>query len=945
MITGKYKKLYDELVRVIPSSRVSHDPLSLIAHGTDASFYRLIPKIVVKVMNENELVHVVQSCAKLNLPLTYKAAGTSLSGQAISDSVLVIVTHGWQKYQILDDGERIKLQPGLRGQRANQLLAKYGKKIGPDPASLESAMIGGIAANNASGMCCGTSENSYRTISDIRIITADGDLLDTSSEESRKSFISTHSDIIEGIKRISDSIRSDDVLFNKIAQKFKIKNTTGYSLNSFTDYIDPIDIIKHLIIGSEGTLAFISDITYKTVVEHPFKAVSYTVFYDIESACKAVSILKNMPVSAVELMDRAAIRSVESSKGVPDYLKTIPAGAAALLIETRASANEEIEQNIDSIKSAICDIQTVLPVNFTKDTKEQAILWKIRKETLPTVAAMRQSGTTSIIEDICFPVKRLSEATLDLQELFVKHGYSEAIIFGHALEGNLHFMFSPDFSKESEVKRYSDFMDDVAAMVVDKYDGSLKAEHGTGRNMAPYVEMEWGEKAYSLMKEIKELFDPQGILNPGVILNDDKKIHLKNLKPLISIRDTADKCMECGFCEGVCVSEGFTLSPRQRVAVFREIERLRKSGEEPHLAAELNKLYKYYGMATCATDSLCYTKCPVKIDTGKLVKELRHEAHSPFQERVAVTLAKNMNYVTAVMRTGLGMVYRLRLLFGKKIFGSFARGVRKVSFGLIPLWNEHFPDKASRIKQPLLNKTSDLSSTSEEKQKVVYFPSCITRSMGVSKEYSRELELTKLTEKLLSRAGFEIVYPENMDSLCCGMAFSSKGFTEAGQIASGKLEAALYKASDGCKYPVLCDMSPCLYTMKTNMGERLNLYEPAEFIDKFLIDKLNIKQLDKKIAIFSVCSAKKMEVDVILEKIARRCAKEVVVIDSNCCGFAGDRGFILPELNRHGLRNLREQSVGCQVGYATSRTCEIGLSEHGGITYKSILYLVEEASK
>ncbi len=943
MITKSYTELYNQLVKVIPCSRVLNDSLSTLALGTDASFYRLIPKIVVKVYDEKELLYTVRCCSEMKIPLTFKAAGTSLSGQAISDSVLVIATHGWQSHRILDEGNKIQLQPGIRGQRANLYLAPFGRKIGPDPASLESAMIGGIAANNASGMCCGTSENSYKTISDIRIITANGSLLDTSDPMSCSGFKANNQQLIDGINKIASEIRSDENLFCKIREKYKIKNTTGYSLNAFTDYTDPVEIIKHLAIGSEGTLAFISSITYNTVPDHPHKAVSYTIFPDIDTACNAVAILKSKPVTAVELMDRAAIRSVESGKDSPAYLKSLPSRAAALLIETRGASNHELDSNISILTAALRKIDTLMPVSFTKNITEQAILWKLRKETLPTVSAMRKSGTTPIIEDVCFPTARLAEAVKDLHSLFEKYEYDQAIIFGHSLEGNLHFVFSPDFSKETEVIRYSNFMDDLAKMVVDKYNGSLKAEHGTGRNMAPYVELEWGKKAYGIMKEIKALFDPDCILNPGVILNNDNKIHLKNFKPLTSIKETADKCMECGFCENICVSEGFTLSPRQRITVFREIERLMKTGEEPHRSAELSRRFRYCGLATCATDSLCQLKCPVKIDTGKLVKELRAESHSSIGEHIAKFLSSNMKLVTMTMRYGLTFIHWLRMIFGRRLFGKITSGLRSATFKIVPLWNEHMPKGAHRIKVSSPHTTS--LENSPEKEKVVYFPSCITRSMGVSKDYSEEKELTLLTVQLLERAGYQIIYPDKMNSLCCGMAFLSKGFIEAGENASKNLEAALYEASDGCRYPILCDMSPCLYTMRSNMGDKFHLYEPAEFIDKFLLNKLNIKKLERKVAVFSVCSAKKMEVDTILEKIANKCASEVVVIDSNCCGFAGDRGFILPELNRHGLRNLREQSAGCTEGYATSRTCEIGLSEHSGITYKSILYLLEEASR
>ena len=936
MISGEYLRFYEALLPVIPKERMFHDALSTLAYGTDASFYRLIPKLVIRARNEQEIAAILHQADLQDIPVTFRAAGTSLSGQAISDSVLVIVSHGWQDWKVLDQGRKIRLQPGIRGGRANTFLVKYGRKIGPDPASIDSAMIGGIVANNASGMCCGTSENSYKTMADIRIILPDGTVLDTADEASCTAFRNSHAAFLEGIAAIAAEIKADPELEARIRRKYKIKNTTGYSLNAFVDYSDPIDIVKHLVIGSEGTLAFISDVTYNTVVDHKHKALAMITYTDIAHACEAVQILKRQnKVSAVELIDRAGVRSVDQAPGIPAFLKTIGPESCVLLVETRAATAEELEAKAAAIAEGIASVPTELPYAFTTDAKEQATLWKLRKEMLPTVAGMRRSGTTAIIEDICFPIEKLAEATVRLREVFAADGYADAVIFGHALAGNLHFMFNQDFSTAAEVEKYKHFMDDVVKLVVDRYDGSLKAEHGTGRNMAPFVEYEWGKQAYALMQRVKALFDPKGILNPGVILNTDPMAHISNLKPIPSTRQIVDKCMECGFCEGYCVAEGLTLSPRQRVAAFREIERLKASGEEPHRAAEMQKLFRYAGDQTCATDSLCNLHCPVGADAGKMVKEIRHESHSPRGEKRAVWLAGHMAGATATLRGGLKCLNALRLVFGKRVFGAMARGLRAATGKALPLWNEYMPTGASKIH---------VMPAPERERKVVYFPSCITRSMGTTKAYSKEKEVTQVTAALLEAAGFQVIYPEKMDSLCCGMLFSSKGYVEAGQKASDTLKAALEAASDGGRIPILCDMSPCLYTMKSNFGDELPLYEPTEFIEKFVLEHLTLKPIDEKVALFAVCSAKKMGVDPCLKRVAERCARQVVVVDSNCDGFAGDRGFLFPELNEHGLRDLRRQVEGCDEGFAVSRTCEVGLSRNSGIVFKSIVYLVAAAA-
>lgn len=936
MLSGKYLTLYNELGKVVNTGNIWHDPLHTLAYGTDASLYRLIPKMVVKAHNEDEVRHVLRCCSSLDIAVTFRAAGTSLSGQAITDSVLLVAGEEWKEYKIGPDAKKITLQPGITGGGANALLAPYGRKIGPDPASLNAAMIGGIAANNASGMCCGTAENSYKTISGIRVIFADGSVLDTRDKSSRNAFAADHSSFLAGIGRLAAEIAANNELSDRIRKKFKIKNTTGYSLNALVDFSDPFDITEHLIIGSEGTLGFISEITYNTVVNQPFRASSLMIFHDVTTACRAVINLKTQQVAAVELIDRSGIRSVENEEGMPAYLKSLGSGACALLVETVADKKERLHENIESVKKSLTGFTTVTGINFTDIPDEYGKLWKIRKGLFPSVGAMRKTGTTVIIEDVAFPIERLAEATTDLQNILRDHGYNDAVIFGHALEGNLHFVFAQDFSTKDQVERYSCMMNAVSVLVVGKYDGSLKAEHGTGRNMAPFVELEWGKDAYNLMIRIKNLFDPKNILNPGVILNPDKNIHLKNFKPVPPSSEITDKCTECGFCEPSCVSSGLTLTPRQRIVTHREMAALRRSGDQPHILASLARDYKYQGNETCATDGLCAIACPVKIDCGKLIKSIRAEEaarHSVMADRIG----DHMGFVTAAARGVLSTVNFFRMMLGTTVLGGIASGFRKLSGNRIPAWNPYLPSGSKKI---IRQKFSD----SANPRKVVYFPSCINRSMGVSYEHREEKQLSEVLTGLLRKAGYDIIYPETLDELCCGMAFSSKGYVKTGEKKSRELEAALLAASENGKYPVLCDMSPCLYTMKENITS-LKLYEPVEFILDHVIGYLDIHQSDESITVFPVCSMKKMGLDSKILELGNLCAKNVTLPETNCCGFAGDRGFTFPELNSHGLRNLKEQiPEEVKHGYSNSRTCEIGLSLHSGISFKSIVYLVDRVS-
>lgn len=697
MLAPSYQKLKDILSKSIDPKRILTNPLQTLAYGTDASFYRLIPKIVILAHTENEVIEIIKQAKLLDIALTFRAAGTSLSGQAITDSVLVVATHGWKNFELLDNNQKIKLEPGIVGSRANIFLAPHGLKIGPDPASIGAAMIGGIVANNASGMCCGTAQNSYQTIADIRIVLHDGTLLDTADSDSVANFKKNQTALIQEIENLRDTIKSDETLYHHIKNKFKIKNTTGYSINALVDYEDPIEIIKHLMVGSEGTLAFISNVTFQTIIDEKFKSCSLLIFNTIQDACNATILLKSSPVAAVELLDRDSIRSVENDPEAPIYFKTLPEMACALLVECRDNDLVTLHQKQEQIRLQIQSIPTYTAYEFTSDPKQYYFNWKARKGLLPTVGGLRKNGTTVIIEDVAFPLPQLADACLALKSLFKKYEYHDAVLFGHALEGNLHFVFSQDFSNQIEVDRYEKLMSELSILVVDRFDGSLKAEHGTGRNMAPFVEKEWGAAAYEIMKRIKTIFDPNNKINPDVLINPDPKAHLKNLKPMPESHAIVDKCMECGFCEPHCVSEGLTLSPRQRIVIAREISRLEESNDDLERLAAIQKDVTYQLDETCATDGLCALACPVYIDTGKFVKEWRASKLNDSAKKTASYIGSHMAGTTAGLRIGLKIVAGFHSILGTAIMTALSNGFHFISFGKVPKWIPELPKGADKI--------------------------------------------------------------------------------------------------------------------------------------------------------------------------------------------------------------------------------------------------------
>ncbi len=940
MLSKAHEQLHRDLQSFIPTTRLITDPLRTLAYGTDASLYRLIPQLVVRVENEDEMRRILALAHTHGTPVTFRAAGTSLSGQAVTDSVLLQLGDGWRGWRLDDGAAAISLQPGIIGGHANRYLAPYQRKIGPDPASINTCQIGGIAANNASGMCCGTAQNSYQTLKSMRVMLADGTVLDTGDPASRQAFSASHGPLLAQLAELGQRTRADATLAGRIRNKFKIKNTCGYSLNALVDYEDPFEILQHLMIGSEGTLGFIAEITYHTVEEHTHKATALIIFPDIQTACEAVVALKSQPVAAVELMDRASIRSVENKAGMPAFFKDLPETAAALLVETRAMDAASLTAQVEVITAAIADLPTLHPYQFTDRPAEFTQLWAIRQGLFPSVGSARATGTTVIIEDVAVPVPRLAAMTLDLQRLFDRHGYTGSIIFGHALEGNLHFVITPDFSKPDQTERYKRFMDDVCGMIVHQYDGSLKAEHGTGRNIAPFVELEWGNQAYRLMWEIKALFDPRNLLNPGVILNDDPEVHLKNIKPMAAVDPLVDKCIECGFCEPNCPSRALTLSPRQRIVGLREMARLQAAGEDASQLQAIDAAYQYQGIDTCAADSLCSLTCPVGINTGTMMLKVRSERRGPTAHKVGDWVAKHFAGVTATTRFNLATANLSHKIFGSRLQGGLTGGLRKLSGNRLPLWNPYMPTAGAMPKPPV--------NAGADRPRVVYFPSCASRTMGPAQGDPEQDALPVKTVALLRKAGFEVVLPEKSAALCCGQPLESKGLPDQADAMRRDVEQALRDVSRDGQDPIVFDTSPCALRLKKNQGQgSLKLYDITEFLHDVVLERLTFHKQPETVALHCPCSNINMGLQAKLKAIAETCVEKVVIPDRiACCGWAGDKGFTHPELNASALRDLKAALPDeCQSGYSTSRTCEIGLSLHSGRYYRSIVYLVDRCSE
>lgn len=938
------------------AGRTHTDPLMTYAWSGDASSYRLIPAVVVFINSEDEVRAVMAAARAEGLPITFRAAGTSLSGQAVTDGVLAVLGDGWRKLEIHPGAEQITLGPSVIVAQANAALKKHNKKIGPDPASQATCKIGGVVNNNSSGMCCGVAQNTYHTMARLRIVLTDGTMLDSGEASNRDAFRASHAEMLEGLHRLHHTVMADAELVALIRKKYRIKNTVGYSLNALVDYHDPLDILIHLMVGSEGTLGFVSEVTYNTVPEHPFKSTALVPFPDPQAAGRAIIEMANggvqvtTGVTAAEYIERRALATVEHLAPMAPLLPWLTETSPAVLIDVTAPDAQTLADEVAKAEALLAR-HGATHIDFSTDGPRSHALWDIRKGFFASGGAARPKGTSMLTEDVAAPIERLAEFVLDMRALLDAHGYEDAIIFGHALAGNLHFQMSDDFALPGSAEKFDVFSKALSDLVSVQYGGSLKAEHGTGRAIAPFVEAEWGAKAYGLMWQIKQLFDPEGLLNPGVLLNADDKVHIKNLKVMPPADELVDLCIECGFCEPACPSHQMTLSPRQRIAVTRERERLRASGEDPARLKRLDEDFQYPGLDTCAACNLCSVRCPVGIETGTMVIGQRERRRGSTARSVAGLAADHRGVIETMMRGGVGLADMARAILSAPAVEVLTDGARQISGNRVPRVSRalrHGPGApmVAPNRQDPRQTGFPVPIAQSGRPSVVYFPSCATRMFGAPKTRHDLLPAPEAMLVLLKRAGFDVIVPEHLNGQCCGQPFQSKGFPEQAAAVGGELRRGLSALSDAGRLAIVTDASTCAKHLGEFPGDAPVL-DSSQFLLGQVLPRLAITQRLPVVAVHHNCSAQRMAEQPMTEAIARACAEEIAVLASvTCCGYAGDKGMFFPELNAHATRFVQQDiPAGCTLGVSTVSTCASGLSEHAGVPFVGLASLLEWASR
>lgn len=916
--------------------RIRTRAIDRVAYANDASHYLLTPDAVVIAADALEVGAILRGATASGTPVTFRSGGTSLSGQSSGAGLLVDVRQGFGRIDVLDGGRRVRSQPGATVRQVNARLLRHGHRLGPDPASEAACTIGGVVANNSSGMACGTVENSYRTLEGLVLVLASGTVVDTAAPDADVLLREREPALVEGLMRLRERVVTNAASVALIERQFAMKNTMGYALNAFLDFDTPAALLAHLVVGSEGTLAFVAEATFRTVPIRPAIATTLAVFPTLDAATRSLPALVATGAATLELMDATSLRVGQRLAGTPAAIHGFEATTqAALLVEYHADDALALRELAGAGARVLAAEALLDAAVFSSDPVQRAAAWTFRKGLYASVAGARPSGTTALLEDVVVPVERLADTCEGLQELFARYGYADSVIFGHAKDGNIHFMLTDRFEGAKALGRFEGFTDAMVDLVLDA-GGNLKAEHGTGRAMAPYVRRQYGDELYDVMVELKRLLDPSGILNPGVIISDDPGVHMRDLKAPVSIEPEADRCVECGYCEPVCPSRSLTLTPRQRIVVRRASIAARERGDGA-LVAELEKDYDYDGVQTCAVDGMCQTACPVLINTGTLMKRFRREDANPALAAGWSAAATGWGAVTRAGSAALSVAAAVPMPVVRTVTDA-ARAV--LGADTVPRYSAELPAGGASRRS-----LGSVVGASGVEPVAVFLPACVGSMFGPADG----IGATAAFVRLLERAGVSAVVPDGIDALCCGTPWSSKGYAKGHATMTDRVRAAVRSASRDGALPVVCDASSCTEGFAATLrDEGIEVVDAVAFAASTLLPALSPTPVAGLLALHPTCSSKQLGIDPELRAVGEAVASEVRVPDAwGCCAYAGDRGMLHPELTEAATAPEAAEIAGwgADAHASCNRTCELGMTKATGESYLHVLELLEKATR
>jgi anaerobic glycerol-3-phosphate dehydrogenase C subunit len=621
--------IQEELTKLVRGN-TAFDVFTRAAFATDASIYQIMPMCVISPKDTADVIAVVKYAKEHNIPIVARGAGSGLAGEALGSGIVFDMTRYMSKIDNIEqDGSRIICQPGAVLDDINNALAKYGKKIGPDPSSGNRATIGGIVANNATG----AHSLVYGYIADhvekVEAVLADSSIVeftnnmstDTGAAEQCYSLLSPKADVIQ-----------------KALPRTK-RNRSGYGIANIC-HNGKIDMAR-LMAGSEGTLAIFTQITLRTVDVPKAKGLVQIEFASLDNMAKAVPIIVDSGAAACELMDQTLTKMAVDA--YPAYRDVLPVDAVvSLVVEHIGQDQDEVKEKIQKTLAAIGPLAAKHHIYL--DAVSQARLWKSRKDAVPLLSRDKtDKKAIGVIEDVSVENVRLAEYVIGINKIAEKYKMP-LVYYGHAGDGEMHIRPYLDLSKPDDIETLKKIAAEVFELAW-SLGGTISGEHADGLVRTPFIKRQYGDEFYELLRQVKNIFDPQGIMNPGKIINDDPDIMTKNLKAAYKYNTDRLKTnlffepdeyrLEISQCNGDALCRS-TQNGVRMCPVFRAM------GDEIGCSRAKANLLRFWitGLISdedfesddfkrlldmCVNCKMCSVQCPSGVDISKLIIEARAE--------------------------------------------------------------------------------------------------------------------------------------------------------------------------------------------------------------------------------------------------------------------------------------------------------------------------------
>ncbi|MCD6146241.1 MAG: FAD-binding oxidoreductase [Methanosarcinales archaeon] len=852
------------------------DTPTLYCYSTDASIYQIIPSAVVCPVDASDVSLCVTAARKLGIPVTARTAGTNLAGSCLGEGIILDLSKNMNNITGIHekDGEFfVDVQPGVIVDSLQAYLKEKGLFLPSDPSSSEICMIGGNLGTKASGARAVKYGTTDHYVTDVEFVSAEGEIVDTALEKTIPDRISSR------LSALKERLLSDGDVITRLESKKGIKTASGYNIRALLDYERISDIIAHLMSGSVGTLGIFTRIRLKVLPIVSGTSISAIYFRNLYDAGDAVQYIKKLDPVKIEMMDSISLAIVGS-----EHDMDIPANACALFVEFEG---DDRRSRIDDLERLINEkYDTYRIFSESDDEKVQERIWAVRKALVPTLTNYDEHiKPDAFIDDVAVAVSDLAPLIGDLHRIFEEYNIISAI-YGHAGSGNLHIRPMLNLNDQKNIDLLPELVNRVYETVF-KYNGTMTGEHGMGRLRTMFLEKEWGEQIYNYMRQIKEIFDPDDILNPDVMFSD-RHITEDIKYPAKYVNKFEERCINCGYCKSVCPIST-TLKGESGSRCFLQLVRFRNldnpTPDESHHAQQM--------LHTCLGCLRCATRCPSHASVGEL---LFSQKNPPF-------------YIRRTMRAWAHDSTRFRRYawFAGRIASSAAR----------IMFDRNLPKPR---KKPLAFK--DIMQNPDAPNVAVF--------VGCASMFLDDRVFDSMV-RVLTASGFNVFVPEQQ---CCGLPMIEEGMYD---LVKETARANVIAFSDE-KYDAIVTACASCTMMLKRFGELLAddelgdaaarvssiTYDIGEFLVRFADDRLfSGKKLDIRAAYHNPChlDAAGVKGGEILERIV---SDSVELVDG-CCGGAGVYGFLHSDISdRIFERKLADiRKINPDVVVTTCPSCEL----------------------